>query len=471
MKILLLQTAVFIALSYVAVWTPVTKPSWSLNEGIQLAATSGEKPSANLTAAFGWGGAVDTDLKLSEFINRDHTLAARFMIQYERSYEGPILASGGLNGFIVSVAGYGEGRTGAEKLMVSSGGKRRYYTVGSRLAPRRWHWLAIVREGFGLRLYLNGEAIRADDSGTEFPRATVVSNATLRLGRRAESDAQFYGFIDDVALFNSALSEKTLKSYYQASPRIKLTEVGLIAAYTFDREDDGTGNREVAERAVSFRGGASKVEVSAARESETDRFVLPSPSQKTEVRLPFEPGQTWKVIQGYGQPLSHNGGGVFSFDFERVDGPSEGQPVYASAAGRVVALSDYNDPEPGDDISKDNFNYLQLEIGEGEVATYLHMKNGSLINALKDYAPLLPQGALPSVSLPAGALVGRVGNTWLKEQPRNWHLHFALVPYVNSPVSIPVAFSDYEVYDVRRKTWRRVARGVPEQNQIVRRTR
>jgi hypothetical protein len=146
-----------------------------------------------------------------------------------------------------------------------------------------------------------------------------------------------------------------------------------------------------------------------------------------------------------------------------------GQPVYACAAGRVAAVSDNNDPEPIDAISKDNFNYLQMEMTPGEVVTYLHMKNGSLIQALEKFAPASFPASFTPFPVAAGTQVGRVGNTWLKEQPDNWHLHFAGTPYVNSPVSIPLAFSDYEVYVPTSKSWRRVERGVPQQNQIVRR--
>ncbi len=170
-----------------------------------------------------------------------------------------------------------------------------------------------------------------------------------------------------------------------------------------------------------------------------------------------------------GQALSHNGGGCFSWDFARADGPSREQPVYAAAAGRVVAISDNNDPEPADNISEDNFNYLQMEIAGGEFVTYLHMKNGSLVEALKRFAPPSFPATFAPFYLSAGTQVGRVGNTWLKEQPENWHLHFASVPYINSPVSIPLAFSDYQVYDAQAKIWRPVERGVPQQNQIVRR--
>ena len=426
--------------------------------------------SDNLCAAFGWQGYADTDINFSEFFGRNHTVAARFMIQYPRSFQAPILAVNGSDNYLVAVAGYGEGRVKAQRLLVTTSGRTHYYTVGSKLAPEKWHWLALVRDGSRLRLYLDGVLIKPDDAEQVITSSTDLPVGTLRLGRKASGDAQFYGLIDDVAVFNSALSQKILKSYYHESPRLRGTEAGLVAAYLFDQPIDVQSGAQAAQpRRVSFSAPATQIKVSSTRDSGQDAQVLPLPSNSTRMLLPFAPGQAWKVIQGYGQELSHHGRGCFALDFARVDGPAMEQPVYASAAGRVVAISDNNDPEPDDDISKDNFNYLQVEVAPGEVVNYLHMKNGSLIEALSRFAPTsFPQMFVP-FSLAAGAQVGRVGNTWLKEQPRNWHLHFACTPDVNGSVSIPLAFTDYEVYDPRSKAWRRVERGVPQQNQIVRR--
>lgn len=425
--------------------------------------------SFNGCAAFGWRGAVDTDLDFKEFFGRSHTVAARFMIQYARSYQAPILSASGAGSYLVAVAAYGDGRIKAERLLVNVGSVTRYYTLqAGKLAPEKWHWLAIVRDGSKLTLYLDGALAKPDDGNTVI--GTEMPAGTLRLGRKASGDAQFYGLIDDVAVFNYALSESTLKSYYQESTRLDGSEAGLIAAYLFDKETSVQSvAQDVKRRRVSFTSPAALIEVSASRDSKRDALSLPLPSNITKVRLPFQAGQTWKVIQGYGQSLSHNGGGCFAWDFARVDGPTREQLVYACADGRVVAVSDNNDPEPADDISKDNFNYLQMEIAEGEIVTYLHMKNGSLLEALKNFAPTSFPESFAPFSLAAGTPVGRVGNTWLKEQPDNWHLHLAGAPYVNSPVSIPLAISDYEVYDTQTKTWRRVERGVPQQNQIVRR--
>jgi hypothetical protein len=392
------------------------------------------------------------------------------MIQYPRVYEAPILAANGAGGFLVAVAAYGEGRVKAERLLVVIGQKTRYYTVAGKLAPERWHWLALVRDGSRMLLYLDGALVEPDNSDAETGVEQQTPTGRLALGRKASGDAQFYGLIDDVAVFDSALSRKTLLSYYQESPRLKGTEAGLIAAYLFDRGPDDFQSVRASQRRVSFIQPAAAIEVSPTRDNTQDALRLPAPFNRTTMRLPFVAGQAWKVIQGYGQVLSHNGGGCFSWDFARVDGPSANEPVYAAAAGRVVAVSDNNDPEPGDHISKDNFNYMQMETAPGEFLTYLHMKNGSLIEALSRFAPSsFPQFFAP-FSVGAGVQVGRVGNTWLKEQPDNWHLHFASVPYANSPVSIPLAFSDYEVYEPQTKTWRKVERGVPRQDQIVRRT-
>jgi murein DD-endopeptidase MepM/ murein hydrolase activator NlpD len=423
----------------------------------------------NLSAAFGWQGAVDTDLKLSEFFHRNHTIAVRFMIQYERAYQAPLLSSKGADNYLLAIAGYGEGRIKAERILLKIGGRSRYYTVAGRLAIEKWHWLALVRDGSSLRLYLDGAEIKPDVSSDTIISGTGSPSGTLRMGRKESGDAQFYGLMDDVAIFDAALSQKALKSYYQENQRLRGNEPGLIAAYIFDRLPAASSMAEAARRNISFTSPAREVKVSYERDGKQDSLALPLPFNSTKVLLPFAPGQAWKVIQGYGQSLSHNGGGCFSWDFARVDGMSAEQPVYASAAGRVVAVSDNNDPEPADNISKDNFNYLQMEIATGEFLTYLHMKNGSLVESLKSFAPRSFPAVFSAFAVPAGAQVGRVGNTWLKEQPENWHLHFAGVPYLNSPVSIPLAFSDYEVYDERAKTWRRVERGVPEQNQIVRR--
>jgi murein DD-endopeptidase MepM/ murein hydrolase activator NlpD len=431
-----------------------------------------ERGSDNLCAAFGWPGSVETDLDFKEFFTESHTVAARFMIQYPRAYQAPILSVNGSGNYLVAVAGYGEGRVKAERLLVMIGGGTRYYTLAGKLAPERWHWLALVRDGARLRVYVDGALIKPDNNSSKEESAFLRDPpvGTLRLGRKASVEAQFYGLIDDVAIFNSALSQKTLKSYYDESPRLRGTEASLVAAYLFDDAPDmQTGARAARQRRVSFTAPATQIEVSSIRDSQQDAQRLPLPFNVTRVMLPFAQGTTWKVIQGYGQELSHNGGGCFALDLARVDGPTMEQPVYASASGRVVAVSDHNDPEPLDDISKDNFNYLQTETAPGEVITYLHMKNGSLTEALRRFAPAsFPEKFVP-FSVAAGAQVGRVGNTWLKEQPVNWHLHLAGAPFVNSPVSIPLALSDYEVYDAQGKTWRRVARGVPQQNQIVRR--
>lgn len=425
--------------------------------------------STNSAVALGWQGAVDTDLDFTEFFTRNHTIAARFMIQYARSYQAPILSTDGAEDYLVAVAGYGDGRIKSERLLVTVGKSSHYYTVAGKLAPERWHWVAVVRDRSKLLLYLDGALVKPDDSNAEF--GADVPKGTLRLGRKQKGDAQFYGLIDDVAVFDSALNQRTLKSYYQESPRLTGAEPGLVAFYTFDQPPYAQAGAKLAgRRRTSFTSTATSVSVSAERDNKRDALSLPLPFNRTKILLPFQPGQQWRVIQGYGQSLSHNGGGCFAWDFARVDGPTEEQPVYASAAGDVLAVSDNNDPEPGDAVSKDNFNYLQVEMSPGEVVTYLHMKNGSIIAALKSFAPASFPELFPRFALAAGTQVGKVGNTWLKEQPSNWHLHFGGAPYLNSPVSIPLAISDYEVYDAESKSWRRVERGVPQQNQIVRRT-
>jgi len=47
----------------------------------------------NGAAELGWGSSYDTGIETASYFGGEHTLAVRFMAQYERSYEGPLLAA------------------------------------------------------------------------------------------------------------------------------------------------------------------------------------------------------------------------------------------------------------------------------------------------------------------------------------------------------------------------------------------
>ena len=169
--------------------------------GVSVAPVLGE--SANHAAAFGWRGYADTDLQFSEFHGSDHTLMARFMVQYPNAYTGPILSVNGSGTFFVAKA-YDQSR-----LQVNLGGTLQTLDLPNPLQGGVWYHLALVRTGGSFTFFLDGSPICQACTVSAGPSPP---SGTLRLARLANGatdnshETQFYGFVDDVAVFTSALT-------------------------------------------------------------------------------------------------------------------------------------------------------------------------------------------------------------------------------------------------------------------------
>ena len=107
------------------------------------------------------------------------------------------------------------------------------------IKPGKWAHLAIVRSGNKFTLFLNGDRVNPSltYSGPE-------PTGNLRLGRRTDgvmhgipgkSDnyfPQFYGFVDEVAVFTRALTEKQIDA--RRKNGLSGKEQGLLAGFLFD---------------------------------------------------------------------------------------------------------------------------------------------------------------------------------------------------------------------------------------------
>src|ERR1044071_3847179 len=107
----------------------------------------------NHAAAFGWRGYADTDLQFSEFYGSDHTLMARFMMQYPNAYTGPILSVNGSGSFFVA-KGYDQAR-----LQVNVGGTTQTLDLPNPLLAGGWYHLALLRTAGSYTVYLRGTHI------------------------------------------------------------------------------------------------------------------------------------------------------------------------------------------------------------------------------------------------------------------------------------------------------------------------
>lgn len=458
-------------------------------------ATEPEKSSSlNFAAAFGLGGHADTDMTFDEFFDEDHTVVVRFMPQHPRAYSGPILAENGAGTYFVGQHSQPRPPEGVprpdsdERLILAIGSEARAYRVD--LSEATWHHLAVVRSGNEVSLYFDGEhltpGIQVNWNDTQLP----ADEATLRLARRTTGKTfmfdggnrvpQFYGFVDDVAVFDRALTRSEINTLIaqqlRLDPSLISGGLGLIAAWTFDSATPSGGPlppafdrpislRSPADDGVRYEGvgdlePAQKVPASQTRNGEIDaKFLLP-PFHQNTYHLPFAPGEAWDVLWGNSTLNTHYGFAAFTWDFvlastsvntllENADPTTCDQPLTAVASGTMETVSDDNYTP----IMKDQANVLGIEIGSDELFKYTHVRTGSAVDA----------GIQVGDQVMAGQLIGRVGT----RETDNCHVHFG-ARSASEALTIPLAFSNYEASDDDGATWYHVDRGVPKHGQWVR---
>jgi hypothetical protein len=415
----------------------------------------------NHAAAFGWQGYADTDLQFSEFYGNDHTLMTRFMVQYPNAYTGPILSVNGSGQFLVA-------KVDAEpRLQVILGGNGVMLDLPNPVQAGVWYHLAVVRSADSFTFYLDGAICQT----CTIPAGPTPPSGTLRLARlpdgatAANRDGQFYGFIDDTAVYDEALDASQIAAI-AAGPRLTGSEPHLYAGYTFDSVTPAGDELPAAlSRPVSFRtrtagpvipGEPASVSlVSELRDNAADAQHLPPPFQQVSMRLPFPVGEAWGVIQGWDNSLgSHHGAASFAWDFILAGHPvsaTEGKAIFAATPGVVEETRNDRDSCSGFPA-----NYVMVQHAPSEIGAYLHFVKGSVAVA-------------EGQALASGDYLADAGDTGNSSCGFH-HLHYALHDLPESQagalVTFPAAFSNYEVYG--NGGWQLVRRGVPRLGELVR---
>jgi hypothetical protein len=408
-----------------------------------------------------WAGYADSNIGFSEFFGADHTLAVRFMLQFPRAYAGPMVSVNGGGVFMLGQANFQKNPGDPPDLILQVGGSS--IRIGTTIPAGTWHHLVSVRTSNVFRLYLDGVQV---GSSLNAP-ASGGPTGTLRLGKDTFNAAldgggnQFYGFIDDVAVFNVALSDTAIKNL-AAARHLSGTEVGLLAGFVFGYKPAG-GLPAKLSRPFSLSYGATICDVSAGRENTADEKKLPLASTSF-MHLPFLPGTQWEIKQGYqGQSgwTSHNGYAAFCLDFIVAEkGVSEadrlaktnGKPFYAVAKGTLDTLQNVF-------VAGGPSNFMSVRHSEHEFGDYLHFPDKTAVVAVGD-------------SVTQERHLADIGNTGTGP----YHLHFAVTNLGEGKknsggafVTIPAPFCNYEYSIDQGATWTHVIRGIPQQGQWVRR--
>jgi hypothetical protein len=109
-----------------------------------------------------------------------------------------------------------------------------YFDSEGRIVQGYWCHIAVVGRASGdIDIYINGIP---DSSGTGFS----VTNAPQAIVIGTDSGTQtagFKGIIDEVAIFNRALSDDEIKQVHQNLGRLSGNEAGLVGYWNFDSDD------------------------------------------------------------------------------------------------------------------------------------------------------------------------------------------------------------------------------------------
>lgn len=138
--------------------------------------------------------------------------------------------------------------------------------------------------------------------------------------------------------------------------------------------------------------------------------------------FPYAPGQSFRIMQGFGSRFSHAGIEEFALDFEMPIGT----PVHAARSGvvaRVHEASSFGCFEQGCGRFA---NFIVVLHNDGTTGEYYHLKKDSVF-------------VEPGDSVASGQLIGLSGNTGYTASP---HLHFAVYRATNDgeTQSVPIRF-------------------------------
>lgn len=458
----------------------------------------GTLPKQNTAIYLGWKGYIDTQLDFSKFFDSDHTIMGWFLPQYPHGYEGPIFAENGSGAYLIGQDDYRSGDggfkdEGSSVLFIQIGANKVLYLV-PEFKANTWQHITVVRQNNKFMLYLNGShktPVKVTDAknNTTVPDTeievsgsfTSKPSGTLRFGRRtsgsstSKRDWQTYGLLDDVAVFQKALSAAEINAL-KNKKRLTGLEKDLIAGWCFDKP---VSKESPLPPLLSFWRKDStrtyKVPISSDRKSVADSQAFDNPliigETQVALKLPFYAGEVWQVVQGYGAVGgSHNGSAVFSYDFGFHKNADYG-PYHPAGAGNVPFLASVSGKAVGyvKDSAKTGLeiNRITLKHAAEEYITYLHLAKKSLPTVVKggtcepdtEYCLIAEAGA---PHFPQGSVIGEIG-------PIARHLHLAGRSGLTDGTVIPVAFTDYRASDDGGKTWVHVLRGHPKAGQLIKR--
>jgi murein DD-endopeptidase MepM/ murein hydrolase activator NlpD len=124
--------------------------------------------------------------------------------------------------------------------------------------------------------------------------------------------------------------------------------------------------------------------------------------------LPFKPGTSQKIVQGYGGRFSHNHKAALDFRMP------EGTPVYAAREGLIYRYKDDSNEGGPFPCYEKKANFIIIKHDDGTFGCYWHLKEKGVV---------VKEGKVAE-----GQLIGYSGGTGFVLRP---HLHFSVKRILN----------------------------------------
>lgn len=412
-----------------------------------LLGTSPYSSTAQKALALSWTGYAESSTNFNNFLKSNHTVAFRFMPQFPNAYQGPVLAENGSGNYFIGMGDFWE--AGGESSLLVSIGSQKTIIKHTFNAGNWYHVVLTCKENgnnLDFTIYIDGNN-KGAFSVAKNDNSLPVGN--IRFGKRTTGqtvggkNAQFYGLVDDVAIFTRELSTDDIAKLVSNKDIAGFSTLSPMATYHFNTN-------------ATTHGAASLVSILSNKIN--DAGSLPLPTAQKLMSLPVPKGQAWYVIQGCDEKGgSHKGYASFCWDL-MVDGQPQGDdypngtggaPARAAASGKVITVN--QSKASGESPS----NIIEIQQGPNEVCAYLHIrKNSSKVN-INDH-PLYNQEL---------AKTGDVGAAVSAN-----HIHIAVTDKPDGTpgfVTFPVAFTNYEVRQPNG-SWKFVERGMPKGGEVVR---
>jgi hypothetical protein len=272
---------------------------------------------------------------------------------------------------------------------VEEAGWKKPEVTSEKLPVGKWTHLALTFDGEHLRLYVNGEL--ADTTAAEGPQA---SKGPLKFGCSEVYGQDFEGRLDEVRIYDRAISEEEVERDMSAALQTPPPSQGPVAEYSFDEAEGAT--------AADLTGAGRAAIIEGATRTPHGRYggALQFDGENDSVSIPASPGldveeeftlEAWVRSEG-----ANNWAPVIS----KEKGSGKVQPWYLYAGswksnlpfgGLEGEAPGEVDTYAGDQIPEDTWTHLAFTFDGAKTRLYV---NGELVGEEAGSAPCVVNGRI-----------------------------------------------------------------------------